>query len=138
MNWVYYAICAIVIIGFSDLFRKLASQLKDPFFTNIVFQIGSITAAIVLYTIFSRKVEYHPKLLAYAFIGGFLVSTFTLFSFKALALGPGVSTVMPILRIGGILLVVLLGVFFLKEHFTFQKTIGLVLSFIGVYLLFSK
>lgn len=138
MNWISYAIIAIIIVGFSDVFRKLASGLKDPFFTNLVFQFGSITAAIILFLLFSRKTQYDPKLLSFAFIGGLLISTFTLFSFKALSAGPGVSTVMPVLRIGGIMLVVLLGIFLLKEQFTLQKFAGLVLSFAGVYLLFAK
>lgn len=138
MNWIGYSLIAIAVVGVSDLFRKLASQLKDPFFTNLIFQLGTITAAILFYVLFSRKVEYNPKLMTFAFIGGFLISTFTLISFKALALGPGASTVIPILRIGGITLLVLLGVFFLKEQLSVQKLIGLGFSFLGLYLLFSK
>ena len=138
MNWTSYALIAIGIVGFSDIFRKLASGLKDPFFANLVFQIGSVTAAIVLYVLFSRKVQFDSKLMPFAFISGLLISTFTLFSFKTLSIGPGASTVIPVLRIGGIALVVLLGIFLLKEQFTIQKFMGLALSFIGVYLLFSK
>lgn len=138
MNWIQYAIIAIVIVGFSDIFRKLASGLKDPFFANFAFQLGSVAAAIIFFVIFSRKIEYNPKLITFAFIGGFLISSFTLFSFKTLLLGPGASTVIPVLRIGGIALTVILGVFVLKEQFSMQKLSGLNLSFIGMYLLFSK
>lgn len=138
MNWISYALIAIIIVGFSDLFRKLASGLKDPFFANLIFQIGSVSAAIVLYVIFSRKIQLDPKFMSYAFIGGALISTFTLFSFKALSTGPGASTVLPVLRIGGISLAVVLSIFLLKEQLTMQKFIGLALSFFGVYLLFSK
>jgi multidrug transporter EmrE-like cation transporter len=42
------------------------------------------------------------------------------------------------LRIGGITLLVLLGVFFLREQLSGAKIIGLGLSFMGLYLLFSK
>ena len=38
----------------------------------------------------------------YAFVGGVLIAIFTLFSIKALQIGPGVSTVMPMVRIGGV------------------------------------
>jgi uncharacterized membrane protein len=138
MNWIGYSLAAIGVVGVSDLFRKFASQMKDPFFANVAFQIGSITAALVYFLLFSRKIEDNPKLTLFSFIGGFLISTFTLISFKALALGPGASTVIPVLRIGGITLLVLLGVFFLREQLSGAKIIGLGLSFMGLYLLFSK
>lgn len=55
MNWIIISLIAIGILGVSDLFRKLASNLKDPFFTNLVFQFGATSAAIILYLIFSIR-----------------------------------------------------------------------------------
>ena len=138
MSWIYYALLAIVVVGVSDILRKFTSGFQDPFYANLLFQIGSFSAAVVSYILFSRHTENNPRLLLFALAGGALISLFTLISFKTLSIGPGVSTVIPVLRIGGILLVVLLGIVFLKEQFTVSKTIGLMLSFIGVYLLFSK
>lgn len=138
MNWVIHAIFAIGLSGVSDLFRKLASALKDPFFSNLVFQLGASVAALILYLLFSRKVEYNPKLIYFALIGGATISAFTLFSFKALSVGPGVSVVMPALRIGGVTLVAILGILVLREKITIQTVAGLILSTIGIYLLFSN
>ncbi len=137
MSWIVYSLIGIVIGGVSDLFRKLGSGLKDPLFANLVFQIGSCLTAIMLYFILSRKFEYNPRSMSFAFIGGALISVFTLFSFKALSIGPGVSTVMPILRIGMVSLVAVLGVLVLKESLTMQKVVGLFLSAAGIYLLFK-
>ena len=138
MNWILYSFLAIGIVGFSDIFRKLASNLKDPFFTNLVFQLGATSAAIIMFLIFSRKIEYRPQEIFYAIMGGVTIATFTLFSFKALATGPGVSVVMPALRIGGVALIPVLGFLFLKERITVQTISGLIFSFIGIYLLFSN
>lgn len=138
MNWIHYALIAIVVVGFSDLFRKLASHLANPFFSNLIFQGASFLTAVMMFLLFRGKIEYNPRDMSFALFGGMLISVFTMLSFKVLEIGPGVSTVMPVLRIGGITLIVLLGVFFLKEQLSIQKMAGLVLSFIGVYLLFSK
>lgn len=138
MSWVYYAVIAIAILGFSDLFRKLASHLADPFFSNLVFQGASFLTAVSMFLLFRGKIEHNPRDISFAILGGVLISIFTMLSFKTLAVGPGVSTVMPVLRIGGIVLIVLLGMVFLKEQLSIQKTIGLALSLVGVYLLFSK
>ena len=136
MNWIIYALGAIGAGAISDLFRKLGSQLKDPFFTNLMFQIGAFSTAIILYIIFSRKSEGNPKGIMYAIIGGILISIFTTFSFKALAGGPGISTVMPVIRIGVVLLVVILGVLLFRDKLTWNLVLGIILASSGVYLLF--
>jgi len=138
MSWIIYSFIAIGVIGISDLFRKLASHLQDPFFTNLVFQIASVTTAVILFLLFSRKIEDNPRDIIYAVLGGMSISLFSLISFKALSTGPGVSVVIPVLRIGGIALVVVLGIFLLKEKLTLQTILGLLFSAIGIYLLYSN
>lgn len=138
MNWIIYSIIAIGIVGISDLFRKLASNLKDPFFTNLVFQLAATTTAVISYLVFSKKVENNPKAIVYAILGGVTIATFSLFSFKALSIGPGASVVIPVLRVGGIALLAILSVIVLKEKITTQTFFGLIFSAIGIYLLFSN
>lgn len=138
MSWIIYAFGAILATGFSDFFRKLGSNLNDPFFSNLVFQTGTFSTAIILYLLFSRKIENQPRDIMYAVIGGILISIFTTFSFKALSTGPGVSTVIPVLRIGGVVLVFVLGIILLREKLTLQTSLGLLFSMIGVYLLFTN
>ncbi|HUD19618.1 MAG TPA: EamA family transporter [Patescibacteria group bacterium] len=137
MNWIANALVAVGFIGISDILRKLGSQLKDPYFTNLIFQIGSFVTTVVVYLLFSRKVETNQQGLMFALLGGVFVSLFTLFSFKTLEIGPGVSTVMPILRVGGVALVAILGVLLLREKLSLQAILGLLLSSFGIILLFS-
>lgn len=136
MSWIIYALGAVSAGAISDLFRKLGSNLKDPFLSNLIFQVGSLTTAIILYLIFSRKIEANHQGMTYALIGGVLISIFTAFSFKALADGPGVSTVIPVIRIGVVLLVVILGVLLFKDKLTWNIVLGILLASSGVYLLF--
>ncbi len=135
MNWIIFALGAIGAGAISDLFRKLGSNLKDPFLSNLIFQLGSLTTAIILYMLFSRKIEGNPQGMLYAVIGGILISIFTTFSFKALALGPNVSTVIPVIRIGVVLLVVILGVLLFKDKLTWNIVVGILLASSGVYIL---
>ncbi len=137
MNWILYALGAISAVAVSDLFRKLGSNLKDPFLSNVIFQLGSFLTAITLYLLFSRKLEGNPKGMIFAVIGGVLISIFTTFSFKALSLGP-VSTVIPVIRVGGVLLVTILGIILFKEKLTLNLVIGVLVSALGLYLIFSS
>lgn len=138
MNWIFYALIAIVVVGVSDVFRKLATNdLKNPIFINLVFQTGSYLMTLLMF-LSTRQIELNKRGIFYAFAGGVLVALFSTLSFKALSIGPGVSTVMPALRVGGITLVVLLGILLLKERLTVQTILGLVFSAIGIYLIFTN
>ncbi|SRR6266403_6071316 len=135
MSWIIFALGAIGAGAISDLFRKLGSNLKDPFFSNVIFQGAAFATALILYFVFSRKLEGNHNGMLYALIGGILISIFTTFSFKALGDGPGVSTVMPFIRIGVVILVVILGILLLKDKLTWNIVVGVLLATAGVYLL---
>lgn len=136
MPWILFALGAISAVAVSDLFRKLGSNLKDPFLSNLIFQVGSLTMAIALWLIFSRKFESNSTGMWYALVGGFLISIFTTFTFKALELGPGVSTVMPVIRVGGVVLVAVLGIILFRDKLTWNLIAGMLLAVSGVYLIF--
>jgi uncharacterized membrane protein len=136
MSWVLFAFIATIAVSLADIFRKLGSSLKDPLFSNLIFQTGAFITAIVIYFVFSRQPELNPRGILYAFIGGICLSIFTTFFFKALAIGPGVSTVSPVIRIGSVMLVALLGIFLLREKLTWNLIVGILFASTGVYLLF--
>ncbi len=136
MSWIIYAIGAIFSLGIADFFRKLGSSIKDPFVSNLLFQGAGFVTATILFLFFSKKFEGDPRGMIFAILGGIFISIFTAFSFKALAVGPGVSTVLPIMRIGGVMLVVLLGIVLLREKLTWNIVLGLIFASSGVYLLF--
>ncbi|NTU46406.1 EamA family transporter [Candidatus Roizmanbacteria bacterium] len=136
MNWVIYAITAIGFSGLSDILRKLGSGLKDPVFANLMFQTGSYLTSWLLFLIV-RKTDFNPKGIGLAMLGGVFIALFTTFSFKALSQGPGAAVVMPTLRVGGVVIVVLLSVLLLKEKLSLQAIVGILLACSGIYLLFS-
>lgn len=135
MHWIFYTIAAILSLGTADFFRKLASNIKDPIFTNLLFQTGAFTAAILLF-LAHRKTAGDSHSITYALIGGALISIFSAVSFKALSLGP-VSVVWPAIRVGGLAFVVVLGIILLREKLSPQTILGFIFAIIGVYLLLS-
>ena len=136
MSWIIYTIGAIAAGALADLFRKFGSAIDDPFLNNLIFQFGAVVMAFILYILFSRKPIPHSNIMIVIFVGGFFVSLFTTFFFKSLSLGPGVSTVAPIVRAGGIITVALLGVIILHEKLTWNLIAGIVFATIGIYLMF--
>lgn len=138
MNWVVYSLIAITFMGSSDFFRKLASSSKNAAAANLYFQCAAALLSIIIFVVTTdRSVALKPLYIFYAVIGGALISLFTVFSFKALANGPGVSTVMPILRIGGVSLAAVLGILILREKLSMQTALGFLFAITGIYLLFS-
>jgi uncharacterized membrane protein len=138
MSWIIFTIGAVAAGALADIFRKYGSTINDPFLNNLVFQAAAFITAFVLYMIFSRKAipEAHTNIMPYIIVGGLFVSLFTTFFFKALTLGPGVSTVAPIVRAGGIITVAILGLILFHEKLTWNLTAGIVLASVGIYLLF--
>lgn len=136
MSWIIYAIGAMLAAATSDSFRKLGSNLTDPFFANLLSQIGSLTMAVVLFLLFSRKFEHNPAGMTYALLTGVFISISTALFFKALSMGPGVSTVAPVVRVGGVLLVAIIGIILFREKLTLNVILGIMLASSGIYLLF--
>ncbi|HWY79352.1 MAG TPA: EamA family transporter [Candidatus Sulfotelmatobacter sp.] len=136
MSWIIYVIAAIGTGALADFFRKFGSAIKDPFLDNLLFQASAFITAIILYMLFSRKEVPNINVINFVILGGICVSLFTTFFFKALTLGPGVSTVAPLIRAGGIITVALLGVILLHEKCSWQLVGGVLLASGGIYLLF--
>ncbi len=139
MSWILATIISLCFYAISDLFRKLSSQqISIPAFANLMFQTGSILSAISVFILSDRKMIANPQGIIFAILGGFLVSLATVFSFRALIAGPGLSVVMPAIRIGSVALVAILGILVLKEKLSTQTFFGLIFSAVGIYLLFSN
>lgn len=134
-TWITYAAIAIMFTAVSDMFRKLAAQeLASPFFANVLFQFAAFSTGMTLF-LTNRKIDNNPRGIFYALLGGMLVALFTFFSFRTLAIGPGVSVVMPILRVGGVSLVAVLGIVVLRDSVTLVKIVGLIFAVTGIAML---
>lgn len=136
MPWFIFAIAAMGTAAAADLFRKIGAQISDPFVANLFSQIGSLSMAVILYLFFSRKLVDNPSGISSALLAGVFISISTALFFKSLSLGPGVATVSPTIRIGGVLLVVIFGLILFREKLTWNLITGILLTSTGLYLLF--
>lgn len=77
---------------------------------------------------YSSKIKEYLNPLVIAAYGLFFLSTVvTVIAYKGVALSSG-----PILESSGYIFVAVLGVIFLKEHFTLKKIIGMALILVGI------
>ncbi len=134
MSWFTAALIALLFAGFSDVFRKFASSSRDPYFITLIFHFTAfITAYILFYA--NRKYVIDSKEIAFASISGILIAVATVYSIRSMTAGPGVSTVMPIVRMGGMMIAVIIGIVVLKEKVTIHLLLGILFSCVGIYLL---
>lgn len=75
MSWVGYALLGILFSGFSDLFRKISASL-DPLFANVLFQVGFLTTAVIMFFLLQGKTAGSSKGIFAGLIGGILISIF--------------------------------------------------------------
>ena len=138
--WKYYAIASAVFaaltailakVGLKDINSNLATAIRT---TIILF----LTWGVVL---FSGKMEYFKALtvrnLSFLIASGIATGLSWLFYFKALQEGDA-ARVAPIDKLS-VVLVVIFGVMFLHEKFTWQLAAGISLIAAGtIFILYSK
>ena len=103
------------------------------------FQIGASSGILIalFWMLFNKSsINTEPKYAFLLMLAGFLVSISTIFIFKTIDVGPGVSTIIPIFRIVSICGVAVLGVLLFKEQLSFMSWMGIVISLAGVYLIY--
>ena len=138
--WKYYAIASAVFaaltailakVGLKDVNSNLATAIRT---TVVLF----LSWAIVL---FSGKMEYfkalNAKSVSFLIASGLATGFSWLFYFKALQEGDA-ARVVPIDKLS-VVLVVIFGIVFLHEKFTWQLAVGISLIFAGtLFLLYGK
>ena len=135
MNYVLWAIVAMVSYSFAFLFIKVALR-GLPTFTALPISIVTLmVTATALSTVFGewRIPEHTTRHVGFAFVGGLFLASAVLGYFQALSAGP-VSIVVPIFGmflVGG----ATLGIVFLGEPLTAKKALGIAFGAMAVVLI---
>jgi len=111
-----------------------------PLLGTILFPIfAAIVQLAVIFYAKHRGVRLFatPQGIRVAAVGGLFLGLYTVFVYMSLARLP-VSKVSPVVYIGGVLISVLFGIVFLKESLSWVNIIGIVLSALGLTLVFMK
>lgn len=134
----YYAILAAIVWGMAPILEKTGLKNIEPLSGVLVRSAGVILGAIILslcnINVFKSALKADPRAVLFLFMGGILASILgQMFFYNALKHGE-VSKMVPIAA-SYPLISFLLGFLFFGESFTVAKGLGLLLVFLGVFLL---
>ena len=137
MRWLPYALACSIFLAAADFFIKLATNKISSSMGMFVY--GATTFTIGLIWVLYLKVTGHPLLitqpgLLYAGAAGVAFSFVTILLYLTFA-HISVSLGSPTIRVMGILIASLLGVFLLHEPITWRYILGVILTIAGVALI---
>lgn len=141
MNWMVYGAMAAVALAAADVMVKLASGKLPSSLGMLLY--GSVPFAIGLVWFASDKIRGVPMTIQPAGIGyglgvgvGFALVTVGLYA--AFNAGAPISTLSPVIRVGGLVLAAVTGILIWKETVTAQYLFGIALSLVGIYLMIKN
>ena len=141
MAWITYAMGTAVALAAADFFIKLAAGKLSNSLALLLY--GSCTFLTGLAWVLldrARGVEIYAQTSAVlAAIGvGVAFSAVTVGLYMTFVAGAPISLASPFVRLGGLLIASLTGLFLLHEPFTWRYAVGMVLAVSGVYLIITR
>ena len=141
MNWIPYAIGAAVALASADFFLKLAAGKLSNSLGLLIY--GSCTFITGLSWVLLDKIrglglQAQPVGVLSATGVGVSFSMVTIFLYLTFGAGAPVSLGAPFIRLGGLIIVSLAGLFILHEPLTWRYGIGMILAISGVYLIVTR
>lgn len=138
MGWLVFTLLSAFFNSLMDLFTKFSSgKIHDGVGATFICVFAAIPTLI--YTVYSKldgqQIYTSKEGFFFSALAGLTVGTATIFAFKMFATGVNLSLAVPVLRISMILIACFLGLFLLKESLSWKLILGLILSFIGLYLI---
>lgn len=134
-GWLYL-VGYIIFLGIGTFWQKASLKFLTPYQLHLLIALGMFVVGLPAFWYF-QKAPFVPNKSAVALgLGvGLLFSTGSLFFTLALSKLPaGTATV---ISLAYVIVVIGLSALFLNEQLTFQKVIGIVLTLIGVSLLYK-
>ena len=137
MRWIPYALLCSIFLASADFFVKLASSKISSSMGMLVY--GATTFTVGLTWVGYLKVTKQTLLitqqgLLYSLAVGIAFSVVTLLLYLTFA-RISVSIGSPTIRVMGILIASMFGIFLLHEPFTWRYLLGLILTVAGVALI---
>ena len=137
MRWIPYALLCSIFLASADFFVKLASNKISSSMGMLVY--GATTFTVGLTWVGYMKVTEQPLLitqqgLLYSLAVGIAFSVVTLLLYLTFA-RISVSIGSPTIRVMGILIASMFGIFLLHEPITWRYLLGLLLTVAGVALI---
>ena len=137
--WKIATLFAALFFGFYNVFTKLAAG-------KITDQLGALvleTSAILLilgYILFlgikgTNSFKFSSEGIIFSALGGICAAVVTVLYFVIFRTGGDLSVAGPLILVGGMLTMALVGTIFLKEGITLLKVLGIISGLLSLYLL---
>lgn len=141
MHPIAIALFTAAFYGVYNFFIKVASGDIHQIVGAVVLQVVAtlLGGGVLLYLLATgTTLPITGKGLQYAVLAGFFVGLAEIASFYAFSKGLSASVGIPLIVGGTVVVGVLLGALFLKEHLTILQYVGIVLMVVSVMLLTAK
>ncbi len=134
MNWLFYALTAMLIQGIVIFFVKMLSASYNPVFLLFMQYLGGLISAAVLVIAKKWRLKIKRKEIILVLISGFMISTGLSFYYTAIKMAP-VSIVSPLQSIGIVLMQGVFGFLFLKEKISTKTILGFMCAILCIIFL---
>ena len=141
MDWISYAIGSAVALAAADFFIKMAAGKLSNSLGLLIY--GSCTFIAGLSWVLLDKIRgvgLHAQTVGVVSATGVGVSfsLVTICLYLTFGAGAPISLGAPFIRLGGLIIVSLAGLFILHEPLTWRYAIGMILSISGVFLIITR
>ena len=138
MSWILLALLTAIFYGIYNFFIKVSSGHINQIAGAVILQlVATVVGAGVLFflKITGSAIEISNKGIFYAVLAGIFVGLAEIASFFVFSKGISVSTGLPIIIGGSVIIGSLLGIIFLKESLTPIHALAILLVAVGIFLL---
>jgi drug/metabolite transporter (DMT)-like permease len=139
MNWYYLVFIAVIGTSAFSAFVKLSHGKIDPILGTVLLQFAAFILVALYYggkrSSLDSAVVWTSAGVIYSLLAGVFIVIANLCIFYIYHYGAPLSIAAPMMRVGSMILVVLIGIFLFKENLDHTKILGLILSITGIYLL---
>lgn len=135
-----FLILSTIFFGIALIFVKLSTVKIYPLLGNLIFLSSAFIVqlgAIIYVKLKGIDLTYTSEGIILSLIGGIFIGLYTIFLFLTFSQFD-ITKASPIIYIGAISIAVIIGAIFLKEPLTLYNILGLVLAFVGLFLLFWR
>lgn len=139
--WIVYAAVTALFLAIADSAVKLAAGRLSSSLGLLIYGACTFATGLgwVLWQYFHGD-PFHAQLsgVLYAMIVGVAFSAVTIGLYATFAAGAPISIASPLVRLGGLIVASVVGIAILREPFSLRYVAGMLLVFLGLYLILTR
>lgn len=140
MGWLTFTLLSAFFNSLMDLFTKLSSgKIHNGAGASLICIFAAIPTLIYFLAskLSGQEINISKEGVFFSATAGLTVGIATIFALKMFSTGVSLSLAVPALRISMIIIACIFGVILLKESISWKLIIGLMFSFVGLFLISS-